>query len=146
MFGPGDLNFNRLIPGTIRSLLDGQRPVVRSDGTFVRDYFFVRDAALAYLALAERVDQPGFTGEAFNFGNETPMSVLQVVDRIAQRMGRPDLEAVVLNQATHEIPRQYLDCAKARERLGWAARFSFEAGLDETIAWYRDHPSRSAGA
>lgn len=137
LFGPGDLNFNRLIPGTIRSVLRGERPEVRSDGSLVRDYFYVRDAVAGYLALAERLPATGFSGEAFNFGNETPLSVLEVVDRILRTMGRPELEPVVRNEASDEIPRQYLDCSKARKRLGWAAAHSFESGLAETIAWYR---------
>lgn len=137
LFGGGDLNFNRLIPGTIRSVLRGDRPVVRSDGTFIRDYFFVRDAAAAYLALAERMPAEGFTGEAFNFGTETPLSVLEVVDLILERTGRRDLPPVILNEATHEIPRQYLDCTKARHRMGWEPAFTLAGAIDETIAWYR---------
>ncbi len=138
LFGGGDLNFNRLVPGTIRSLLLGERPVVRSDGTFVRDYFFVRDAVDAYLQLAERVPGEGFTGEAFNFGTETPLSVLDVVDVIRRLMDRDDLVPDIRNEATNEIPKQFLDCAKARTRLGWRPRFTFEQGLRETVAWYRE--------
>jgi len=136
LFGAGDLNFNRLIPGTIRSVLRGERPVVRSDGTFVRDYFYVKDAVEAYLALAERVPGDGFTGEAFNFGNEEPFAVLQVVDRILRVMQRTDLAPVVLNEATHEIPKQYLDCTKARSRMGWRPGWGFDDALRETVAWY----------
>lgn len=139
LFGGGDLNFNRLIPGTIRAVLRGEAPVVRSDGTFVRDYVHVRDAVAAYLLLAERMPGEGITGEAFNFGPREPMSVLEVVGRILEVMGRTDLTPVILNQATHEIPRQYLDCSKAAARLGWQPRQSFEEGLRETVAWYREH-------
>ncbi len=138
LFGGGDLNFNRLVPGTIRSLLLGERPVVRSDGTFVRDYFFVRDAVDAYLQLAERVPGEGFTGEAFNFGTETPLAVLEVVDALRRLLGRADLEPVVRGEATHEIPRQYLDCTRARTRMQWRPRYTFEEGLRETVAWYRE--------
>jgi CDP-glucose 4,6-dehydratase len=137
LFGPGDLNFNRLIPGTIRSVLRGERPVIRSDGTYLRDYFYVRDAVEAYLTLAARLPGEGCVGEAFNFGNETPLSVLEVVARVLRVMGRPDLEPIILNEARGEIPRQYLDCSKARSRLAWAPSHSFETGLTETIAWYR---------
>ena len=137
LFGAGDLNFNRLIPGTIRSALNDERPIVRSDGTFVRDYFYVKDAVDAYLQLAERVPGDGFTGEAFNFGTETPLSVLEVVDRILRVMGKTNLTPQVLNEATHEIPKQYLDCAKARSRMKWKPRYTFEDGLKETIEWYR---------
>jgi CDP-glucose 4,6-dehydratase len=136
LFGPGDLNFNRLIPGTIRSALEEASPVIRSDGTFVRDYFYVKDAVDAYLALAARVPEDGFVGEAFNFGNETPLSVLEVVDAILTVMNKTHLEPTVLNEASHEIPKQYLDCEKARSRLGWRPERSFEDGLQETIAWY----------
>lgn len=139
LFGAGDLNFSRLIPGTIRSVIRGENPVIRSDGQFVRDYFYVRDAVDAYLTLAERMPEPETTGEAFNFGTETPMTVVQVVERILQHMDRPDLVPTILNEATHEIKAQYLDCTKARERLAWVPRFGFDAGLEATIAWYREH-------
>ena len=137
LYGAGDINYNRLIPGTIRSVLQGERPVIRSDGTFVRDYFYVRDAVYAYLALAERLPDDGFSGEAFNFGTETPMSVVQLVDRILAIMGRPDLTPVILNEASHEIPHQYLDCTKARRLLGWEPRFTLDEGLMEAIEWYQ---------
>ncbi len=136
LFGGGDLNFNRLIPGTIRSALLDERPLVRSDGSFVRDYFYVRDAVAAYLQLAERMDDPAFHGQAFNFGTETPMSVLEVVAAILTRMKKTALEPVILNEASHEITRQYLDCAKARRMMNWRPAFTFEQGLDEAIAWY----------
>ncbi len=138
LFGPGDLNFNRLIPGTIRSALADESPIIRSDGTFVRDYFFVRDAADAYLTLAERL--PEVAGEAFNFGAEVPLSVIQVVERILALMGK-DLVPTILNEATHEIPAQYLDCTKARERLQWKPPRTLEQGLGETVEWYRAHLS-----
>lgn len=145
LFGGGDLNFNRLVPGTIRSVLQRQPPVIRSDGSFVRDYFYVRDAVGAYLQLAERMDDPAFHGQAFNFGTETPLSVLQMVAAILERMGRPELEPRILNEATHEIPRQYLDCAKARRMMGWRPAFALADGLDESIAWYRDWLERRGG-
>jgi len=138
LFGPGDLNFSRLIPGTIWSVLKDQAPVIRSDGTFVRDYFYVRDAVDAYLTAAEAVGQDQtLWGEAFNFGNETPLNVLQVVGQILTQMGRTDLTPQVLNQAAQEIPRQYLDCTKARNRLSWKPGYTLEQGLQETIGWYR---------
>jgi CDP-glucose 4,6-dehydratase len=142
LYGGGDLNFNRLIPGTIRSLLVGERPIVRSDGQFVRDYFYVGDASNAYLRLAERLPEPGFVGEAFNFGNEEPIDVLAVVGAIRRLMGREDLLPDVRNEASHEIRQQYLDCAKARRLLGWSPDYTLESGLVETIAWYREHFDR----
>lgn len=137
LFGGGDLNFNRLVPGTIRAVLQNQVPVIRSDGTFVRDYFYVRDAVGAYLQLAERMDDPAFHGQAFNFGTETPLSVLDMVAAILAQMGRPELEPRILNEATHEIPRQYLDCAKARRMMDWRPAYTLADGLDESVAWYR---------
>jgi hypothetical protein len=137
LYGGGDLNYNRLIPGTIRSVLMGERPIVRSDGSFVRDYFFVRDAVSAYLQLAERLPEPEFAGQAFNFGTETPLSVLDIVYRLLAIMGRPDLEPVILNEASHEIPRQYLDCSKARRMMDWRPAFTLDEGLMETVDWYQ---------
>jgi CDP-glucose 4,6-dehydratase len=138
LYGGGDLNWNRLIPGTIRSALEGERPIIRSDGKFVRDYFYVEDAAAANLVLAERLEELGLGGEAFNFGTETPMTVLAVVERILARIGRKDLGAIVKNEASLEIREQFLDCRKARSRLGWKPVFTFDRGLDRTIAWYRN--------
>ena len=137
LFGPGDLNFNRLIPGTIRSALLDEPPIIRSDGTFVRDYFFVRDAVDAYLTLAERV--PEMAGQAFNFGAETPLSVVEVVSAILKVMNKKHLVPKILNEASHEIPAQYLDCTKARQRLSWKPPRTLEQGLGETIEWYRKH-------
>ncbi len=140
LYGGGDLNWNRLVPGTIRSALLGERPVVRSDGQFVRDYFYVRDAVEAYLLLAERMDDPALHGQAFNFSTETPTSVLELVALILELLGRADLEPDVKNEASHEIQRQTLSNAKARRILGWRARWSLEDGLRETIEWYRARP------
>ena len=139
LYGPGDLNWSRLIPGTLRAMVRGERPIVRSDGTLVRDYFYVRDAAEAYLALAEGMEDPAIHGEAFNFGTETPVSVLEVVDLIRRVAGREDLEPVVQGEASHEIPRQFLDCSKARKILQWSSPRTLEEGLGETLDWYRSH-------
>ena len=137
LFGAGDLNFNRLIPGTIRSALQDEPPVIRSDGRFVRDYFYVADAVDAYLRLAEKMPEEAFTGEDFNFGTETPLSVIELVERILKVMGKTHLKPEILNQASHEIREQYLDCSKARQMLDWQPQRSFEEGLQETIDWYR---------
>ena len=144
LFGAGDLNFNRLIPGTIRSALQGERPIIRSDGTFVRDYFYVRDAVAAYLLLAENIPRDGITGEAFNFGTETPLNVIDVVNRLMAVMGISGLEPDIRGEATHEIPAQFLDCAKARARMNWHPTFSFDEGLAHTVDWYRDWLARDA--
>ena len=137
LYGGGDLNFNRLVPGTIRSVWRDEKPVIRSDGRFIRDYFYVKDAAEAYLLLAERLESDELAGQAFNFGNQTPVSVIELVDRILQLMDRTDLTPVILNQAANEIPEQYLNCTKARRVLDWSPACGLDDGLRETIHWYR---------
>jgi CDP-glucose 4,6-dehydratase len=136
-YGGGDLNWNRIIPGTIRSVLRRTRPVIRSDGSYIRDYFYVEDGAAAYMLLAEALAaNRTLAGEAFNFSNELQVSVLEVVDRILKVMNS-DLEPEVLNQASNEIKRQYLNADKARRLLGWSPLFDLDSGLRETIDWYR---------
>ncbi len=138
LYGGGDLNWNRIVPGTIRSVLRGDRPVIRSDGSYVRDYFYVEDAAEAYMTLAEQLSaRPELCGEAFNFSNETPLPVLDVVARVLKLMGS-ELEPDIRNEASGEIKRQFLDAGKARRILGWQPSFDLDAGLARTIAWYRD--------
>jgi CDP-glucose 4,6-dehydratase len=144
LFGGGDLNFNRLVPGAIRAALLNEPPIIRSDGKFIRDYFYVRDAAEAYLKLAERLPDDRLTGQAFNFGNETPVSVLEMVDRILMLTGKTALVPRVLNTASHEIHRQYLSCSKARKMLNWQPRYKLDEGLRETIAWYREWMGHAA--
>jgi len=137
-YGGGDLNWNRIVPGTIRSLLRGQRPVIRSDGNFIRDYFYVEDGAAAYLLLAEQMaTRPELRGQAFNFSNELRLSVLELVQVILNLMSS-DLTPDVRNQASNEIRQQYLCAEKAKRELGWQPRFTLEEGLRRTIAWYRD--------
>lgn len=138
LFGGGDLNFNRLIPGTIRSVLRNEAPIIRSDGTLVRDYVYVRDAVEGYLRLAEALPGDGVSGEPFNFGPHQPLSVLAVVDHILAALGRTDLRPIILGEAPHEIATQYLDCSKATRILGWRPTYSFERGLADTVAWYRE--------
>ncbi len=142
LFGAGDLNWSRLVPGTIRSALAGERPVIRSDGTYVRDYFYVRDAVHSYLTLAERMPDPAVVGRAFNFGNETPVTVLELVDHILRVMGRTDLVPDVRGEASREIREQYLDCSLARSVLDWKPSWDLDAALAETVAWYREHLAR----
>jgi len=138
LFGPGDLNWNRIIPGTIRSALRGERPVIRSDGTFVRDYFYVGDAAHAYLELAEQMSRPEVNGEAFNFSLEKPLTVLEIARMTLAAVGRPDLEPEVLGQDSNEIRAQFLSSEKAHRLLGWRPRYGLDEGLTLTIAWYRE--------
>lgn len=137
LYGGGDLNWNRIVPGTIRSVLRGQRPIIRSDGRYIRDYFYVEDGAAACMLLAERLAvDPSRTGEAFNFSNETQMTVVEVVERILKLMGS-DLKPELRNAATNEIRNQYLNAAKAREALGWRPLFTIDEGLQRTIEWYK---------
>jgi CDP-glucose 4,6-dehydratase len=137
-YGGGDLNWNRIVPGTIRSVLRGQRPIIRSDGQYVRDYFYVEDGAAAYLRLVECLAaNPALAGEAFNFSNELQITVLDLVQRILSLMDS-NLEPDLRNEATNEIRHQYLDSSKARQTLSWQPLFSLEEGLRRTIAWYRD--------
>ena len=139
LFGPGDLNWNRLVPGTIRAAIRGERPVIRSDGSFVRDYFFVEDAVHSYLTLAEQLDRPGMAGEAFNFSDEKPLNVIAMAGLVLRAAGREDLTLDIRNEASNEIPEQYLAADKARKLLpGWRPRFGIEEGLARTVAWYRE--------
>lgn len=138
IYGGGDLNWSRIVPGTIRSLLNGEAPILRSDGTFTRDYIYVRDVVDGYLRLADRAGEEGIRGEAFNFSPGEPLSVIEITREIQRLMDREDLEPVILNQARAEIRDQYLDCTKAAERLGWSSGYTLEEGLLETIAWYTD--------
>jgi CDP-glucose 4,6-dehydratase len=138
IYGGGDLNWSRLIPGTIRSVLRGERPIVRSDGTFLRDYLYVQDAVLAYVMLAEQLDAPAVKGEAFNFGIDAPQSVMDVVQTIIAVSDHPMIEPVILDEASNEIKDQYLNSSKAKRLLNWSPRYSLEVGLQETMAWYRE--------
>ena len=136
-YGGGDLNWNRIVPGTIRSVLRGQRPIIRSDGQYVRDYFYVEDGAAAYMLLAEALaDGPELRGEAFNFSNEIQITVLDLVQRILRLMDA-DLAPDVRNEASNEIRHQYLSAEKARRVLGWQPLFTLEEGLSRTVRWYR---------
>jgi CDP-glucose 4,6-dehydratase len=135
-YGGGDLNWNRIVPGTIRSVFRGERPVIRSDGRYVRDYFYVEDGAAAYMLLAEKLAaDTSLAGQAFNFSNETQVTVLELV-QLLLRLLHSDLEPVVRNEASHEIRRQFLSAAKARRVLGWAPLFTLEEGMRRTIGWY----------
>jgi len=144
IYGGGDLNWSRIVPGSIRSVLRGERPVIHSDGRFIRDYLYVEDAAAAHLLLAEKLaENPDLRGQAFNISNETHLTVLELVERILKLMDSP-LQPLVQNQAKHEIKNQYLSAAKARQMLGWQPLFSMDEGLQHTIAWYRGYFERQA--
>ena len=137
-YGGGDLNWNRIIPGTVRSVLRGQPPIIRSDGKFIRDYFYVEDGANAYMVLAQQMaDKPELKGEAFNFSNELQVSVLDLVEKILKLM-KSDLQPVIQNEVSNEIRHQYLSAEKARKKLDWKPLFTLDEGLDKTIKWYQE--------
>jgi CDP-glucose 4,6-dehydratase len=137
LYGPGDTNWERLFPGTIRSLLEGHRPVVRSDGTLTRDFLYAEDGARIYLQLSEVLAaRPELAGEAFNFSDERPLSVLEVVALLQASVGT-SYEPEILCQASGEIPHQYLSARKARQEFDWEPSLTFEEGVDRTVAWYR---------
>jgi CDP-glucose 4,6-dehydratase len=136
-YGGGDLNWNRIVPGTIRSILRGQPPVIRSDGQYVRDYFYAEDGAVANMLLAEKLaEDRSLSGQAFNFSNEIQVTVVELVERILKLM-ESDLKPEVRNEATNEIRHQYLNAAKARRVLGWRPLFTLDEGLRRTIEWYK---------
>lgn len=139
LFGPGDLNVNRIVPGTCLSAIDGQRQVIRSDGSPVRDYVFVDDIVQGYLLLGEHMGNEGVVGRAFNFGTGEPVSVLDLTRRTLVAAGRPDLEPEIQNIAHGEIQAQYLSSALAAEKLGWAPAAGLDDRLSQTFLWYRDH-------
>jgi CDP-glucose 4,6-dehydratase len=137
-YGGGDLNWNRVVPGTIRSVVRGERPVIRSDGNFVRDYIYIEDAAAAYMLLGERLaSDAALRGQAFNFSNEVKVSVLELVELMLRKM-KSSLRPEVRNEVSNEIRCQLLSAERARTMLNWKPKFTLESGLDRTIAWYRE--------
>lgn len=137
LYGGGDLNWNRIVPGTMRSVIRGERPIIRSDGTFRRDYLFVEDAVTGYLAAARQLHRSEIQGQAFNFGMDQPTTALEIVETILSISGCEDLEPIILDQAHNEIPDQFLASDKAHELLGWHPEHSLRAGLQKTFDWYR---------
>ena len=135
-YGGGDLNFNRLVPGTIRSVLNNERPKIRSDGTLIRDYIYVKDGVNAYILLAEKMREMNIAGESFNFSNEDKHTVKDITEKILKLMDSK-LKPEILNEAKNEIKHQYLSAKKAREVLGWKPKYSLEEGLKETMDWYK---------
>jgi len=137
-YGGGDLNFNRVVPGTIRALLDNKRPVIRSDGSYIRDYFYIEDGVHAYLHLAEKMDDKNITGEAFNFSNELQITVLELVTKIITLMRIENIEPEILGIANNEIIHQSLSAKKAKKILNWTSKYSLDEGLEKTIDWYEN--------
>jgi CDP-glucose 4,6-dehydratase len=145
LFGGGDLNWSRIVPGTIRSALKGERPIIRSDGSPLRDYVHVEDAAAAYMALAERLPGEQVAGRGFNLGTGTPVSVLELTQRILAAADRGDLTPDVRNEAVGEIKHQYLSSSLAREVLDWTPSMDLDGRLRQSVAWYRDHLADELG-
>ena len=135
-YGGGDLNFNRIVPGTIRSISNNIRPIIRSDGTNLRDYFYIKDGVNSYMLLAEKMENKNIHGEAFNFSTEHPISVLEIVNKIIALM-ESNLEPKILNSASNEIKDQYLSAQKAKALLNWLPSYTLDEGLKETVQWYQ---------
>ncbi len=138
IFGPGDLNFSRIIPDTIRSIILNKTLVIRSDGEFTRDYVFVDDIVEGYILLAQELRKVKFAGEAFNFSNENPIQVKSLVEKIYE-VADEDPDYKILGQARYEIKHQYLLAEKARIMLGWRPQFNLDDALKVTINWYKNH-------
>ncbi len=138
IYGGGDLNWSRIVPGTIRSFLRHEPPIIRSDGKFTRDYIFVLDVVQAYMVLAEHAQKEKVKGEAFNFSGERPWTVLEMTQSIQKLMGCDHIEPIILNNASAEIRDQYLDSSKAKAILQWTPSYNLEKGLGETITWYEN--------
>ena len=135
-FGGGDLHFNRIIPGTIKSILDNKRPIIRSNGLFIRDYIYVKDVVDAYLTLAENIHRKEIVGQSFNFSTDKPFNVIEVVENITHLMNS-NLQPIIENKASNEIPAQHLSSQKAHNLLNWNAQYGILKGLEETIEWYK---------
>lgn len=135
-YGGGDLNFNRIIPGTIRSVLNNEKPVIRSDGSMVRDYFYIEDGVEAYLQLAQKMDDKKIWGESFNFSNEEPLNVIEIVNKVLEAMDS-NFKPIILNESSNEIKEQYLSAQKARNILGWEPSYTIAQGLKNTVDWYK---------
>lgn len=138
IYGGGDLNWSRIVPGTIRSLLNGTRPVLRSDGSMIRDYIYVKDVVSAYVMLAEKSLENKLAGEAFNFSPEKGYTVLEIVDEVGKAMHQ-SIDPIIENRVKMEIQNQTLDSSKARKMLQWSPKWSTGDALRETVSWYRSH-------
>ncbi len=142
VYGGGDLNFDRIIPETIKHLLLDEPVIIRSDGKFVREFFYVKDAANAYMKLAEKVIELKLKGEAFNFGTDEPTVIVDLVNKIKEISEKKDAEIRILNEAKAEIKNQFLSSKKARQILGWKPLYSLTEGLKETYKWYKEYFSK----
>ena len=138
VYGGGDLNWNRIIPGTIKNLINNQNPIIRSDGSHLRDYIYVQDIVDGYISLGSATISDLPNGEAFNFGNNNTISVIDLVTAISKSMDKMHLTPDITNTAIGEIHSQYLDSSKAKQVLNWEPAFSLEDGLEQTIKWYTE--------
>lgn len=139
IYGGGDLNWSRIVPGTIRSLLNNQRPIIRSDGKYIRDYIYIKDVVDAYLNLAESITNKNISGEAFNFSTESRITVIEIVNEIRSIMSKEELEPQILNLNLKEIPEQSLSAEKAHKILGWHSKYELKKSLSETVDWYKNY-------
>jgi CDP-glucose 4,6-dehydratase len=138
-FGGGDLNWNRIIPGTIRSVIRNEIPIIRSDGKLIRDYIYVEDAVSAYMTLSQALTlDPSLRGEAFNFSNETQKTVYDLTLCIIKLLDS-NVKPIIQGKNINEIKAQYLDSSKAKKILSWYPEFGFEEGLKKTIEWYKKY-------
>lgn len=138
IYGGGDLNWSRIVPGTLRSLIRDEQPVLRSDGSFLRDYIYVEDVVDAYMTMGEQIEKIA-PGDAYNFSDESPMTVMEIYNAICAAYGKPDTKPNILGRAQGEIKNQYLSSAKAKKQLGWSVKYGLEQGLQETAKWYQEH-------
>ena len=139
IYGGGDLNWSRIVPGTIRSLLNNQRPIMRSNGKYIRDYIYIKDIVDAFLILAESITEQNISGDAFNFSTESKITVIEIVNEIRSLMGKENLEPLILDLELKEIPEQSLSADKAHKILGWSHKYDLKKGLSETIDWYKNY-------
>ena len=138
VYGGGDLNFDRIVPETIKHILFDEPILIRSNGKFVREFFYVEDAVLAYLTLAEKISELDLKGEAFNFGTDQPITILDLVKKIKDISGKENAEIKILDVAKTEIKDQFLSSKKAQNILGWSPSHDLNSGLSETYLWYKE--------
>jgi CDP-glucose 4,6-dehydratase len=139
IYGGGDLNWSRIVPGTIKSLLANNTPIIRSNGKYLRDYIHVEDIVDAYMHTAESVEKLSLKGEAFNFSRNEPLSVLEIYEEISKATVKNVVKPKILNSSQNEIIDQYLDSSKAKKILGWKSKINLQVGLEKTVAWYREY-------
>lgn len=133
IYGEGDLNFSRIIPGIMKSLVLHEELPIRSDGTFVRDYLYVKDVVRGYLMLAEHIDE--VKGEAFNFGSDETLSVIDLVSKVERIVGKK-IKFKILNKSKNEIPFQSLNFSKIKKEIGWEPKETVSSTVNRILKWY----------